>query len=215
MKGIMLKDLYENFYIKKNLVAYIFASLFFIVASAVMDTRYSFILYTMLLMIFFGTSVLETSSEQDDKAHFHKIQFTFPVTKSEIVISKYLLALICNGCWIMIALVYVLANVYLRPLVTLAEALTVWGLGICASLAFTSLIYVFYFLLGRKIGTVIYIASALILGGMYGASTVFFGIESYTSTDTAVRLLFLLPASVVLYVLSCMLSILIYKKKYS
>ena len=73
MKGIMLKDLYENFYIKKNLVAYIFASLFFIVASAVMDTRYSFILYTMLLMIFFGTSVLETSSEQDDKAHFHKI----------------------------------------------------------------------------------------------------------------------------------------------
>lgn len=27
MKGIMLKDLYENFYIKKNLASYIFGTL--------------------------------------------------------------------------------------------------------------------------------------------------------------------------------------------
>ena len=114
-----------------------------------------------------------------------------------------------------IALIYALASVYLRHLVTLTEALTVWGLSICVSLVFTGIVYIFYFLLGKKIGTIIYVAAAAILGGMYGSSTVFIGIESYTSMDMAARLWFLLPASLAVFVLSCLLSIQIYKKKYS
>ncbi len=215
MKGIMLKDLYENFYIKKNLASYIFGTLIIGLAAFFLDTSYAFILYTMLLTIVFGSATLEASYEQDEKANFYKLQFTFPMTKAEIVVSKYLLALICTGISLLIALIYALASVYLRHLVTLTEALTVWGLSICVSLVFTSVVYIFYFLLGKKIGTIIYVAAAAILGGMYGSSTVFFGIESYTSTDTAVRLCFLLPASVVVFVLSCLLSIQIYKKKYS
>ena len=215
MKGIILKDLYENFYIKKNLASYIFGALIIGLAAFFIDTSYAFILYTMLLTILFGSATLEASYEQDEKANFYKLQFTFPMTKAEIVVSKYLLALICTGISLLIALIYALASVYLRHLVTLTEALTVWGLSICVSLVFTSVVYIFYFLLGKKIGTIIYVAAAAILGGMYGSSTVFFGIESYTSTDTAVRLCFLLPASVVVFVLSCLLSIQIYKKRYS
>ena len=215
MKGIMLKDLYENFYIKKNLASYIFGALIIGLAAFFIDTSYAFILYTMLLTIVFGSATLEASYEQDEKANFYKLQFTFPMTKAEIVVSKYLLALICTGISLLIALIYALASVYLRHLVTLTEALTVWGLSICVSLVFTSVVYIFYFLLGKKIGTIIYVAAAAILGGMYRSSTVFIGIESYTSMDTAVRLWFLLPASAVVFVLSCMLSILIYKKKYS
>ena len=215
MKGIMLKDLYENFYIKKNLASYIFGALIIGLAAFFIDTSYAFILYTMLLTIVFGSATLEASYEQDEKANFYKLQFTFPMTKAEIVVSKYLLALICTGISLLIALIYALASVYLRHLVTLTEALTVWGLSICVSLVFTSVVYIFYFLLGKKIGTIIYVAAAAILGGMYGSSTVFFGIESYTSMDMAARLWFLLPASVVVFVLSCLLSIQIYKKKYS
>ena len=215
MKGIMLKDLYENFYIKKNLASYIFGTLIIGLAAFFLDTSYAFILYTMLLTIVFGSATLEASYEQDEKANFYKLQFTFPMTKAEIVVSKYLLALICTGISLLIALIYALASVYLRHLVTLTEALTVWGLSICVSLVFTSVVYIFYFLLGKKIGTIIYVAAAAILGGMYGSSTVFFGIESYTSTDTAVRLCFLLPASLAVFVRSCLLSIQIYKKKYS
>lgn len=215
MKGIMLKDLYENFYIKKNLASYIFGVLFITVAMILIDTTYVFILYTMLLGTLFGSAALEGSYEQDEKANFYKLQFTFPITKAEIVISKYVLSLICTGFSTLISLIFVLANVYLRPLVTLVEALTVWGVSICVSLIFTSIVYVFYFLLGKKIGLIIYIGTAALLGGLYGSSTVFFGTESYTSTDTAVRLLFLLPASVVIFAMSCLLSILIYKKKYS
>lgn len=215
MKGIMLKDLYENFYIKKNLASYIFGILFIGLAMIFIDTNYAFILYTMLLSILFGSATLEGSYEQDEKANFHKLQITFPLTKAEIVISKYLLALIFTGISVLLALIYALSNVYLRPLATLQEALTVWGLGICVSLIFTSVVYVFYFLLGKKIGMIIYVAAAAILAGLYGSSTVLFGVDSYTSMDTAVRLCFLLPASAVIFVLSCLLSIQIYKKKYS
>ena len=215
MKGIMLKDLYENFYIKKNLASYIFGALIIGLAAFFIDTSYAFILYTMLLTILFGSATLEASYEQDEKANFYKLQFTFPMTKAEIVISKYLLALICTGVSLLLSLIYAMVTVYFRHLLTLAEAMTVWGLGICVSLVFTSVVYIFYFLLGKKIGTIIYMAAAVILGGLYGSSTVFFGIESYTSMDTAVRLWFLLPASAVIFVLSCLLSIQIYKKKYS
>lgn len=215
MKGIMLKDLYENFYIKKNLASYIFGALFIGVAVIFIDSTYAFILYTMLLTIAFGSSTLEASYEQDEKANFNKLQITFPLTKSEIVISKYLLALMCTGVSALISLMYVLANAYIRHIITLAEALTLWGLSICVSLVFTAVTYIFYFLFGKKIGTVIYLAAALILGGLYGSSTVFFGIESYISTDMTARLWFLLPASIVIFVLSCLLSIQIYKKKYS
>lgn len=215
MKGIILKDLYENFYIKKNLASYIFGALIVGLAAFFIDTHYAFILYTMLLTIIFGSATLEASYEQDEKANFYKLQFTFPITKADIVVSKYLLALICTSISALIALIYALASVYLRHLVTLTEALTVWGLSICISLVFTSVVYVFYFLLGKKIGVIIYVGAAAILGGLYGSSTVLFGTESYTSMDTAVRLCFLLPASAVIFVLSCLLSIQIYKKKFS
>ena len=138
MKGIMLKDLYENFYIKKNLASYIFGALFIGLAMIFVDTNYTFILYTMILSIVFGSATLEGSYEQDEKANFYKLQFTFPITKAEIVISKYLLALICTGISVLIALFYALASVYLRHLLTLTEALTVLGLSICVSLVFTS-----------------------------------------------------------------------------
>ena len=123
--------------------------------------------------------------------------------------------MICTGISLLISLIYALANVYFWRLVTLREALTVWGLSICGSLVFTSVVYVCYFLLGKKIGTFIYVAAAVILAGLYGSSTVLFGIESYTSMDTTVRLWFFLPASVVIFVLSCLLSIQIYKKNFS
>ena len=215
MKGIILKDLYENFYIKKNLASYIFGALFIGIAIIFVNTSYTFIFYTMLLTILFGSCTLEASYEQDEKSNFNKLQITFPLTKSEIVISKYLLALICTGISALLALIYALANVYLCRLITLTEALTVWGLSICVSLVFTSIVYVFYFLLGKKIGVIIYIGTATVLGGLYGSSTVFFGINSYTSMDMTVRLAFLLPASAVLFALSCLLSIQIYKRKYS
>lgn len=215
MKGIILKDLYENFYIKKNLASYIFGSAIFILTMVMINSRYNFILFSFMLPLVFGSCTLEASYEQDEKANFNRLQITFPLTKAEIVFSKYLLALIFTGISALASLVYALVNVYALHIVTLPQALIVWGLGISVTLIFTAVVYIFYFLLGKKSGTIIYVACAALLGALYGGSTVFFGTGRYLQEDTALLLYILLPASALIFALSCLLSIQIYKRRYS
>ena len=102
MKGIILKDLYENFRIFKNGVSYLAAVLFLFLLIEAMQTgdlfslKYFFMLITAFVFPLLGCS----SIEQDEKVNFDKIQLTFPITKTEIVLSKYILGIcfltICN-----------------------------------------------------------------------------------------------------------------------
>lgn len=106
MKGIILKDLYENFRIFKNGVSYLAAVLFLFLLIEAMQTgdlfslKYCFMLITAFVFPLLGCSSIESSLEQDEKVNFDKIQLTFPITKTEIVLSKYILGIcfltICN-----------------------------------------------------------------------------------------------------------------------
>ena len=95
MKGIILKDLYENFRIFKNGVSYLAAVLFLFLLIEAMQTgdlfslKYFFMLITAFVFPLLGCSSIESSLEQDEKVNFDKIQLTFPITKTEIVLSKY------------------------------------------------------------------------------------------------------------------------------
>ena len=95
MKGIILKDLYENFRIFKNGVSYLAAVLFLFLLIEAMQTgdlfslKYFFMLITAFVFPLLGCSSIESSLEQDEKVNFDKIQLTFPITKTEIVLSIY------------------------------------------------------------------------------------------------------------------------------
>ena len=92
MKGIILKDLYENFRIFKNGVSYLAAVLFLFLLIEAMQTgdlfslKYFFMLITAFVFPLLGCSSIESSLEQDEKVNFDKIQLTFPITKTEIKI---------------------------------------------------------------------------------------------------------------------------------
>ncbi len=214
MKGIILKDLYENFYIKKNLASYIFGLGFVTLMFVAISAEYTFVLYVMLISILFGSCMLEASYEQDEKANFYKLQFTFPVTKTEVVLAKYLLALASTSVSALLALAYSLFHIWRYRIITLPEALTVWGLSICVSLIFTSVVYLFYFLFGKKIGIVLYVLCAAILGGIYRASSAIFGIDRLIGMDPVLLCVYF-PVSIALFALSCLLSAQIYKRRYS
>ncbi len=100
MKGIILKDLYENFRIFKNGVSYLAAVLFLFLLIEAMQTgdlfslKYFFMLITAFVFPLLGCSSIESSLEQDEKVNFDKIQLTFPITKTEIVLSKYILGIL-------------------------------------------------------------------------------------------------------------------------
>ena len=80
MKGIILKDLYENFRIFKNGVSYLAAVLFLFLLIEAMQTgdlfslKYFFMLITAFVFPLLGCSSIESSLEQDEKVNFDKIQ---------------------------------------------------------------------------------------------------------------------------------------------
>lgn len=69
-----------------------------------------------------------------------------------------------------------------------------------------------YFLFGKKIGTILYVILAVIFAGMYGASSTIFGLDGFIAMDKTQILLIVIPAAFILFALSCLLSIQIYKK---
>lgn len=215
MKGIMLKDLYDNFYIKKNLASYIFGAGFILLTLALVRTQYTFILFVELIATILGSCALESSSEQDEKVNFDKLQITFPVTKSEIVIAKYLLALIFLAASNLLSLVCTLLHIYTWHTATLTQGLQVWGIGIAISVTFTAATYVLYFLFGKKIGTVLYVIAALLIYSTLGASVAVFGTETFIMTDKTWMLCISIPTAFLIFALSCLLSIQIYKKRHS
>ena len=97
MKGIILKDFYENYIIRKNLINWILGIIMLIVVVAVFRTKYVFALSCGLVLPLLGTSMLQFSMEQDDIAHFYKLERTYPLTIRQIVLAKYILALLCIG----------------------------------------------------------------------------------------------------------------------
>ena len=154
MKGIILKDLYENFRIFKNGVSYLAAVLFLFLLIEAMQTgdlfslKYCFMLITAFVFPLLGCSSIESSLEQDEKVNFDKIQLTFPITKTEIVLSKYILGIcfltICN----VFSLIFVFSFTSSHNKITLQEGLSAWGFGVLFSLVFFAVVNFAFFLLG-------------------------------------------------------------------
>ena len=221
MKGIILKDLYENFRIFKNGVSYLAAVLFLFLLIEAMQTgdlfslKYFFMLITAFVFPLLGCSSIESSLEQDEKVNFDKIQLTFPITKTEIVLSKYILGIcfltICN----VFSLIFVFSFTSSHNKITLQEGLSAWGFGVLFSLVFFAVVNFAFFLLGRKLGLIVYIFIAKLLGGIYGAVYYLKGMEFLMAGDKTMIFIIGIPIGILFVVISFFLSLACYKKRYS
>ena len=81
MLGIILKDYYETFCIKKNLWGTIFGFGCIALISVFMQNFYSFCLIVGIILPMIGCSPLQYAMEQDDISKFDDILLTFPITK--------------------------------------------------------------------------------------------------------------------------------------
>lgn len=221
MKGIILKDLYENFRIFKNGVSYLAAVLFLFLLIEAMQTgdlfslKYFFMLITAFVFSLLGCSSIESSLEQDEKVNFDKIQLTFPITKTEIVLSKYILGIcfltICN----VFSLIFVFSFTSSHNKITLQEGLSAWGFGVLFSLVFFAVVNFAFFLLGRKLGLIVYIFIAMLFGGIYGAVSSLKGMEFLMAGDKTMIFIIGIPIGILFVVISFFLSLACYKKRYS
>lgn len=78
MRGIIYKDLYDNFLIWKNLASYLFGVAAILVSVVLLpDSEYYFILL-ILMLNFIGSCAMEASVEQDDASNFNRLLISFP-----------------------------------------------------------------------------------------------------------------------------------------
>ena len=68
MKGIILKDLYDNFRVGKNLASYIFGGGFMILIGLIVQSKFNFLWFTMVTATIFSSCMIESSCEQDERA---------------------------------------------------------------------------------------------------------------------------------------------------
>ncbi len=214
MKGIILKDLYDNFCIPKNAASYIFAALTIIPFGLLVRSEYYYILFSMIILPLIGGCALEYPTEQEERANFTRLLATFPVSMAQIVTAKYILGLCYAAVWNLFALMCGMVQVYIRHTVSLSEALRIWGIGNSISLIFLSLIYVGYFLLGKRWGTIFFFGVTCLIAAVYGASSILVGVEAIFRLSP-VLILCLLLAGAVMLALSRFASVRIYKWKNS
>ena len=218
MRGIILKDLYEGFCIRKNTLNWTISIIFISFLTAVnsmMRGPYGFLLIVVLLFPMLGSTLLQMTVEQDEKSEFDRIQLTYPVSKQEIVLSKYLSGLIVQGGMILYSFLFLLVYVYGYKTLTLGEAISTWGIGVAGSLVYFSVSYMVYFWLGNMKGVIFtFITMAvLVIGFVFSVFNV--GLEELMAISKGTWVVVSLSAGVCLMVISYLVSLKIYTKKHS
>ena len=214
MKGIILKDLYDNFCIPKNAASYIFGGGIAILFSLLARNHFQYVLFVGIIFPMLGGCAAEASTEQDETANINKLLITFPVTKTEIVLSKYLLGFGFLAATNILSLTLAFVHVFLFHTLTLSEALHIFGLGVGVSLAFLAASYLGYFLLGKRWGTIFFISVTLLFGALYGTASSMLGVDIFLSCDIWVILVCLLIGAI-LTGLSFAISTKVFKRRYS
>ena len=162
-----------------------------------------------------GSTLLQMTVEQDEKAEFDRIQLTYPLSKSEIVLSKYLGGLIVQGGMTLYSFMFVLVYVYGYRTITLEEALPTWGIGVTGGVIYFAVSYVAYFWLGNMKGVIFTFLAMAVLVIAFVFSVFNIGLEELMQVEKSIWVTVPLGMAAVLIVISYFLSLKIYTKKHS
>lgn len=215
MKGIIFKDFYLGFGIKKNLISFIFAFVFIVALMLLMRTNFGFLLFCGITLPMLGSALFQVSVEEDEKTDFDKIQLTYPMTKKEIIFSKYLSGFMMMGlCFILNLIVcYVYVNIFKS--ISLYSALSVFLFSVGAGLIFNAVSFFIFVLLGNKKGVVLYILLIMIIAGIYGATSWKVDYISYIMNNMTLIIFTGVILGLLTMIISYFASLYVYKKKYS
>ena len=212
MLGIIIKDYYESFCLKKNLISMIFAFTALIVLVMLMKNLYSFILIVGITLPMMGTSTLQYSTEQDEISNYNKILLTFPLTKKEIVKAKIISTLILSFS---INLLISLPITLIYQTTNLDTALLIWLFGFILTFIMTAINNIGLFSLGNKKGTIVFVIFIIVVAISYVCSNIFIGIETIVELTTPTLLMFETLIAIILNIISFYACVKIYSIKNS
>lgn len=172
MWGIVKKDFYDTFCIPKNLLSNILGYLAMIILAVLMgQNRYMMMLFVVVCIPMTTISVFQMALEQDEKVQFDEIMLTYPVTKKEIILARFIDNFIYMGINTVISVIMVLGYVYLGKTVNIRTGMFYVVAGIAVSLIATAVFSIGFYLLGNKKGTILYVGMVIIVALFYGLSS--------------------------------------------
>lgn len=212
MIGIIYKD-YLHLLLPKNL----FSLLINIVTAllvVVFFGGFTGLATAVMLISVLGSSLLQITMEQDELSNFDQIQLTFPITKKEIILSKYLGGLILQGGCLLFSLMIALSYHFLRE-VDFVLAMQTWGFGAIFGIIFFAISYPGFFFLGNKRGTVMYAVITVVAIVLYLLTFFNFDIMALLSINYNILLMIGFIISIILLIVSYIISLKIYIRRYS
>lgn len=172
MWGIVKKDFYDTFCIPKNLLSNILGYLAMIILAVLMgQNRYMMMLFVVVCIPMTTISVFQMALEQDEKVQFDEIMLTYPVTKKEIILARFIDNFIYMGINTVISVIMVLGYVYLGKTVNIRTGMFYVAAGIAVSLIAAAVFSIGFYLLGNKKGTILYVGMVIIVALFYGLSS--------------------------------------------
>lgn len=212
MSGIILKDFYEGFKIKKNILNWAFNILVFGTLAFTSRSQFSLILLATICIPLSGSSLLQMNVEQDEICDFNKIQLTLPITKKEIILSKYLSGLFILSLFLLWAFVITLLHIYVYKTTEFTLAMHLFGFGVAIGLFNLAISYFGFILLGNKRGLILYV-----FGGVFSILLFLAGYLpiNFLSWDITIVLVVALIFSIISLIISYYSAIKVYTKKHS
>lgn len=216
MKGIIIKDFYESFCLRKNMIGMVFSFACLILTVVVWKNLYGLILTVVIVMPMVGCSTLQYSMEQDEICQYNQRLLSFPLTRKEIVkaklISTKILSVLVNVLFSLpVSLVYTLGY----HITDLHTGLMIWVAGLVISFIMTPINNIGFFLLGNKRGTVFYMIFMIIVALSYVLVHFAVGIDELVLISTTIWLLIGIVLALFLNIISYLTCVKIYTMKHS
>ena len=168
MLGILRKDLYDTFLIPKNILSNGFGYLFmFLFAYLLGPNYYMMMVFIMLAIPATSVMVLQAAIEQDESVRFDDVLLTYPISKKQIILTRFcgnLIGILLNMA---LSFLLMLGYVYGGKTTDIQDGIFIWLAGCVISLYAVAVFSVGFYLLGNKKGTIVYVVSILIWAFLY------------------------------------------------
>lgn len=158
MLGIMLKDFYQAFCIRKNLINFVFGFLTYFVLFFAMPSKYTVMLLVCLTIPMISVSPLQYSIERDELSKFDQIILTYPISKKKIEVTKLLETYIFSFvCLFTLSIPIVLTAVYGYKFLDFNDGLLILVESAIFTLIMLPINNAGFMMLGNKKGTIMYV----------------------------------------------------------
>ena len=158
---------------------------------------------------------MKSSLEQDEKVNFDKSSLRSHYKNGDRTVKIYTWNLLSYNMQRILPDFLFSRSPAATTKITLQEGLSAWGFGVLFSLVFFAVVNFAFFLLGRKLGLIVYIFIAMLFGGIYGAVSSLKGMEFLMAGDKTMIFIIGIPIGILFVVISFFLSLACYKKRYS